>query len=117
MNKATYKKRLDKLNNIQPLSREQPPNIQEQIELFNALASEGVISAETIKNIHAKRNAEKFDPYECLTDKELCKLLYLLEPERREQEKKQALDPLWKHCRDLEVEDIEFLDKLIGKYK
>lgn len=116
MSKVVYKKRLAQLT---PPKTKKPGdyNKQDIVELFTELAAEGVISSETMATIHAKQSEKGFAPYKCLTDKELHSLCYLCSPEKREATKERALDPLWRNLCDLEIEDIERLDKLINKYK
>ena len=74
VNKAAYMKRLDRLK-----AKTTPDtplrNIQEDIELFTGLASDGLISDSTMEKIRANKNCPGFDAYECCTTDELRKLL------------------------------------------
>ena len=112
MSKATYKKRLDRLNT--KATSENPSNdFKGIIELFTVLAGHGVISAETLEKIYAEKSNPGFDAYSCCTTEELSKLSYLCDtPAAREEAKERARSPVWQSLITLDIEDMKHLDKI-----
>jgi len=113
MNKTTYKKRLDKIDNQK--DKAVHPRDEFDIKLFVELAEDGVISAETLAKIYDQESKE--NAFECFTKKELRRFLYLVDPERREENKKNSMRRECKNLLDVSIEDMEWVDKLIGKYQ
>lgn len=118
MSKTTHKKRLERLNKNRKEKEDPSNNTKDYIELFTELATEGVISAETLTAIHAQKSERDFEPFKCFTNKELDSILYLLNtPEEREQEKEKYRLCSWKEVCDLKIEDMERLDKIVAKWQ
>lgn len=114
MSKATYKKRLDKIDNGK--EKDESSNYTELIAM---LVTESVISAETLEKIRSQNIEQDFGAIlECCTDKEVLMLEYLFyTPEEREKEKEEWHSCTWKEPRHLNIDEMEMLDKIIEKYQ